>query len=90
MHHCPDCGRDFGKYSTPGQCPLCGAWEMIRCVECGYHGAASYYLESDFKCPRCGRETAILGGPVGTKWVIVGLVTVAIVVVTVMVILITR
>jgi hypothetical protein len=74
MFRCEDCGREFAHYETPGKCPLCGIWAKVRCEECGYFGAASFYVQKGNKCPRCGRKAQIPGALVGTRWLLAALV----------------
>ena len=89
MYRCQECKGEFAKYGRPGQCPLCGDWLMITCVECGYVGAASFYLDLGQKCPKCGRKTELPGGADGTRLMLAGLIGVGLVVVAVIVRLIT-
>lgn len=58
---CSKCQGEFTRYSTPGQCPLCGEWVLIACGGCGYRAGARSFAENKCTCPRCGTKARIPG-----------------------------
>ena len=70
LHVCSKCGRDFARYDTPGQCPMCGEWKVVACGSCGFRAGARTFVENDCKCPRCQSRAAISGSESNTRAIV--------------------
>lgn len=61
MYYCTSCRRDFWRFKTPGQCPLCGVYADVRCQNCSFTAAASIYITNHDCCPQCGQVAQVPG-----------------------------
>ena len=67
MFRCTSCGTEFSfdpllrdpSRTLPGQCPVCGGWSEIRCIECGHVDSAAAFLANQGNCPECGATSPI-------------------------------
>jgi hypothetical protein len=58
---CDECGQSFTQYRAAGKCPKCGAWQEVRCENCGFTAAADEFLYGGGACPKCGQHTEVPG-----------------------------
>ena len=66
MYICGNCHRNFARFKTAGQCPLCGVWAEVRCTGCGYVASAQVFINNSNRCPRCGKLVAV--DAAGSSW----------------------
>lgn len=61
MYHCEMCGGDFYRFKTPGQCPLCKLYALVRCLGCQYIADATVFINNNDHCPKCGASVTVPG-----------------------------
>ena len=83
LNVCAKCGRDFARYDTPGQCPLCGEWTVVSCGSCGFRAGARTFVEKDCKCPRCQSRVAVSGAEGNTRAILAMAGAIVVIVLTV-------